>query len=208
MITGRYAPSPSGDLHFGNLRTALIAWLAARGSGRRFVLRVEDVDTQRYSAESAQRQLEDLATLGLDWDEVLYQHDRDAAYEAALETLPYYECYCSRKDIQEASRAPATRHVDLFHPLFGKHLAFTGHFRRSRGELCSLASACGAVVRSGVSRRTDYLVVGSPPPRSGTARALQRAAELNSAGRAKIRLLTESEFLSLVQGDKNRPASS
>ena len=109
---------------------------------------------------------------------------------------------------QEASRAPATRHVDLFHPLFGKHLAFTGHFRRSRGELCSLASACGAVVRSGVSRRTDYLVVGSPPPRSGTARALQRASELNSAGRAKIRLLTESEFLSLVQGDKNRPASS
>lgn len=103
---GRYAPSPSGDLHFGNLRTALIAWLAARGSGRRFVLRVEDVDTQRSSAESAQRQLEDLATLGLDWDEVLCQHDRDAAYEAALESLPYYECYCSRKDIQEASRAP------------------------------------------------------------------------------------------------------
>ncbi len=103
---GRYAPSPSGDLHYGNLRTALLAWLYARHSGRRFVMRVEDIDTQRSSAESAQRQLEDLATLGLDWDETLYQSDRFDAYAQALELLPHYECYCSRKDIQEAARAP------------------------------------------------------------------------------------------------------
>ncbi|MDY5839776.1 MAG: tRNA glutamyl-Q(34) synthetase GluQRS [Corynebacterium camporealensis] len=104
---GRYAPSPSGDLHFGNLRTALLAWLFARHSGRRFIVRVEDIDTQRSSLESATRQLEDLARLGLDWDgEVLYQHQRDDAYAAALERLPVYECYCSRKDIQEAARAP------------------------------------------------------------------------------------------------------
>ncbi|MDO5033098.1 tRNA glutamyl-Q(34) synthetase GluQRS [Corynebacterium sp.] len=104
---GRYAPSPSGDLHFGNLRTALLAWLWARTTGRRFVVRVEDIDTQRSSRESASRQLEDLATLGLDWDgEVLYQQDRFAAYEAALAALPTFECYCSRKDIQEAARAP------------------------------------------------------------------------------------------------------
>lgn len=104
---GRYAPSPSGDLHLGNLRTALLAWLYARSSGRRFLVRVEDIDTQRSSRESAQRQLEDLAALGLDWDgEVIYQQDRYAAYEAALAQLPTYECYCSRKDIQEASRAP------------------------------------------------------------------------------------------------------
>ena len=104
---GRYAPSPSGDLHLGNLRTALLAWLYARSSGRRFLVRVEDIDTQRSSEESAQRQLEDLATLGLDWDgEVIYQHDRYAAYEEALAQLPTFECYCSRKDIQEASRAP------------------------------------------------------------------------------------------------------
>lgn len=104
---GRYAPSPSGDLHFGNLRTALLAWLFARHSGRRFIVRVEDIDTQRSSLESATRQLEDLATLGLDWDgEVLYQHQRDDAYAAALERLPVFECYCSRKDIQEAARAP------------------------------------------------------------------------------------------------------
>lgn len=104
---GRYAPSPSGDLHLGNLRTALLAWLYARTSGRRFLVRVEDIDTQRSSRESAQRQLEDLATLGLDWDgEVICQQDRYAAYEEALAQLPTYECFCSRKDIQEASRAP------------------------------------------------------------------------------------------------------
>ena len=103
---GRYAPSPSGDLHFGNLRTALLAWLYARHSGRRFVLRIEDIDTQRSSQESAQRQVEDLATLGLDWDEVMVQSQRFGAYEDALARLPHYECYCSRKDIQEASRAP------------------------------------------------------------------------------------------------------
>ncbi|PLV98321.1 tRNA glutamyl-Q(34) synthetase GluQRS [Corynebacterium ulcerans] len=107
MPAGRYAPSPSGDLHFGNLRTAVLAWLFARSTGRRFLIRVEDVDTQRSSLESAQRQLEDLAALGLDWDEEpTYQHDHYDRYLAALERLPYYECYCSRKDIQEASRAP------------------------------------------------------------------------------------------------------
>ncbi|MCQ9352900.1 tRNA glutamyl-Q(34) synthetase GluQRS [Corynebacterium sp. 153RC1] len=103
---GRYAPSPSGDLHFGNLRTAVLAWLWARSTGRAFLMRVEDVDTQRSSMDSAERQLEDLATLGLDWDSVSYQHERHELYQGALARLPHYECFCSRKDIQEASRAP------------------------------------------------------------------------------------------------------
>ena len=82
---GRFAPSPSGDLHFGNLRTAVLAWLFARQSGRGFYVRVEDVDSERSSAESARRQLEDLAALGLEWDEpVVYQHERGAAYAEAL----------------------------------------------------------------------------------------------------------------------------
>lgn len=106
-MIGRYAPSPSGDLHFGNLRTALLAWLFARYSGGGFLLRVEDVDTGRSSNESALRQIEDLAAIGLDWDgEPLYQSSRAAAYDAALEQLDTYPCYCSRKDILEASRAP------------------------------------------------------------------------------------------------------
>ena len=104
---GRYAPSPSGDLHFGNFRTAVLAWLFARTTGRAFYLRVEDIDTGRSSAEAAARQIADLADLGLDWDgEVLYQSQRFEDYAAALVKLPHYECYCSRKEIAEASQAP------------------------------------------------------------------------------------------------------
>lgn len=104
---GRYAPSPSGDLHFGNLRTALLAWLFARHSGRRFLLRIEDIDSQRSSAASAHRQIDDLRTLGLDWDgPILHQSDRFEAYGHALMNLPTYECYCSRREIREAATAP------------------------------------------------------------------------------------------------------
>ena len=106
-MAGRYAPSPSGDLHFGNLRTALLAWLFARHDGRDFLMRVEDIDEQRSTMESAERQLADLSMLGLDWDgEVLYQSTRHDAYRTALAQLDTYECYCSRRDIQEATRAP------------------------------------------------------------------------------------------------------
>ena len=104
---GRYAPSPSGDLHFGNLRTAVLAWLFARQTGRNFYLRVEDIDSERSSADSAQRQIEDLEALGLDFDPpVIYQHDRGDAYADALSRLGTYECYCSRRDIREAASAP------------------------------------------------------------------------------------------------------
>jgi glutamyl-tRNA synthetase len=106
---GRYAPSPSGDLHLGNLRTALLAWLFARAEGRRFLLRIEDLDRVREGA--AQRQLEDLATLGIDWDaEPLVQSERSEAYADAVERLRarglVYECYCTRREIQEAGSAP------------------------------------------------------------------------------------------------------
>lgn len=108
---GRYAPSPSGELHFGNLRTALIAWLCARATGRGFRMRIENIDSQRSSSSVAQQQLADLAALGLEWDgEVIYQDQRHHAYEAALAELQgrglVYECYCSRREIQEAARAP------------------------------------------------------------------------------------------------------
>ncbi|MGW0183744.1 tRNA glutamyl-Q(34) synthetase GluQRS [Nocardia sp. NPDC003345] len=106
---GRYAPSPSGDLHLGNLRTALLAWLFARTTGRRFVLRVDDLDRVRPGAE--QRQLADLAALGIDWDgPVLRQSGRIAHYDAAVRRLTgaglTYECYCTRKEIQQAATAP------------------------------------------------------------------------------------------------------
>lgn len=107
MAAGRYAPSPSGDLHFGNLRTAVLAWLFARQSGRKFYLRVEDIDSERSSAESAERQIADLEALGLDFDPpIVHQSARGAVYESALSRLPAYECYCTRRDIREAAGAP------------------------------------------------------------------------------------------------------
>ena len=121
--TGRYAPSPSGDLHLGNLRTAILAWAMARRGGKSFYMRIEDLDRVRPGA--AERQLADLRAMGLDWDVspgsaaestegkeagVLYQSTRLAAYEQAVQRLReaglVYECYCTRREIQEASSAP------------------------------------------------------------------------------------------------------
>lgn len=106
---GRFAPSPSGDMHIGNLRTALLAWIWARQTGRRFVLRIEDID--RVKPGAAQRQIEDLAALGLTWDEPpLYQSTRHDAHLKAIETLAQrdllFECYCTRREIAEAASAP------------------------------------------------------------------------------------------------------
>ena len=108
-MTGRFAPSPSGDLHVGNLRTALLAWLCARSTGRAFVRRVEDLDRVREGAE--QRQLDDLAALGLDWDgPVVRQSERARYYDAALASLAgrglVFECFCTRREILDAPSAP------------------------------------------------------------------------------------------------------
>nr|WP_211206061.1 tRNA glutamyl-Q(34) synthetase GluQRS [Corynebacterium ulceribovis] len=110
-MTGRFAPSPTGDFHLGNLRTAALAWLAARTSGRRFILRIEDIDRQRSKPEFEARQLADLAAIGLDWDgEVVRQSERYGLYEDALRRLQAdnltFECFCSRREIQEAASAP------------------------------------------------------------------------------------------------------
>ncbi len=107
MTAGRYAPSPSGDLHVGNLRTAVLAWLFARSTGREFLLRVEDLDTARAADGAEARQLADLAALGLDWDgAVVRQSERTGLYAAALERLDVYECYCTRREILAAPSAP------------------------------------------------------------------------------------------------------
>ena len=110
-VIGRYAPSPTGDLHLGNLRTALLAWLQVRLQGGEFLLRMDDLDQPRVVIDSADQILQDLEWLGLDWDgEVVYQSKRHDLYQNALEELSHnglvYECFCSRKDIQQAASAP------------------------------------------------------------------------------------------------------
>jgi glutamyl-tRNA synthetase len=106
---GRYAPSPTGELHLGNLRTALLAWLFARSTGRRFLLRIEDLDTARVRPGMADQQRADVAGLGITFDgEPMVQSQRPAAYQHALIRLAErtYECFCSRREIAEAASAP------------------------------------------------------------------------------------------------------
>jgi glutamyl-tRNA synthetase len=111
VYVGRYAPSPTGDLHLGNARTALIAWVWARNRGGRFLLRFEDLDRARVRPGCAAAQARSLAWLGLDWDgEPSSQSDRAELYEAAIATLRergvLYECFCSRADVRRAASAP------------------------------------------------------------------------------------------------------
>ena len=106
---GRFAPSPSGELHVGNLRTAILAWLFAKSTGRDFLLRVEDLDRARSGAEA--EQLRDLEAVGVSWDAaVVRQTERGPLYEDAIARLAAegrtYECFCTRREIQEAPSAP------------------------------------------------------------------------------------------------------
>ncbi len=106
---GRFAPSPTGDLHLGNLRTAVVAWLFARSSGAAFRLRIEDLDAGRVRPGVAERQRSDLDALGVTFDgPVVVQSERAEAYGAALRTLAprTYECFCTRREIIEAASAP------------------------------------------------------------------------------------------------------
>lgn len=117
-VVGRYAPSPTGALHLGNLRTALLAWALARNAGGRFVLRMEDLDSSRVRPEYAARQLSDLEAIGLTWDgPVLWQSQNLERYRAAFDRLPAhatYECYCTRRELREIGQAP--NHVPDVYP--------------------------------------------------------------------------------------------
>jgi glutamyl-tRNA synthetase len=105
-VKGRFAPSPTGVLHLGNLRTALLAWLFARSAGSEFLMRIEDLDAGRVRPGLAEAQLDDLAAIGLDWDgEVVVQSSRSGVYAEALSRLPVYECFCTRAEIRESASA-------------------------------------------------------------------------------------------------------
>jgi len=112
---GRFAPSPTGPLHLGSLRTALVAWLFARSQGGRFLLRIEDLDPQRSRPAWESEQIEDLLALGVDWDDPpVRQSERLSLYDDARDRLEaagrLYPCFCTRAEIREAASAP---HGDL-----------------------------------------------------------------------------------------------
>ena len=115
-VVGRFAPSPSGRIHLGNILCSLLAWLSARQKGGRVVLRIEDLDTARCPKRYARQMEEDLQWLGLTWDEGTVvggpngpyeQSDRTALYEEALEKLRamglVYPCFCTRAELHAAS---------------------------------------------------------------------------------------------------------
>jgi glutamyl-tRNA synthetase len=108
---GRFAPSPTGPLHLGNLRTALLSWLFARAGGGRWIIRVEDLDAARSRPEHEAGQLADLAALGLDSDEpIVRQSERTALYDEAIALLErdgaLYRCWCTRAEIRDSASAP------------------------------------------------------------------------------------------------------
>lgn len=112
-VIGRFAPSPTGDLHFGSLVSAVGSYLEARSAGGKWLLRIEDIDPPREVDGSAQRIIDDLARLGLQPDgAVLYQSSRLTVYRETIESLLQkglaYPCGCSRKDLPDSGIYPGT----------------------------------------------------------------------------------------------------
>ena len=133
---GRLAPSPTGALHLGNVRTFMIAWLRARVQGGRVAFRMEDLDHPRDKPGAARAAVEDLRWLGFDWDEEYVQSERKEFYHAALQTLIekglVYPCTCSRADVEHAQSAPHA----------GEQLHYPG---TCRGRYATWAEAAAAI---------------------------------------------------------------
>ena len=151
---GRLAPSPTGALHLGNVRTFMVAWLRARSQGGKVVFRMEDLDHPKDKPGAAAQAVEDLKWLGFDWDEEYVQSERKPLYRAALAFLRsqsvasahdsilrsfdhsmisplVYPCVCSRRDVEAAQSAPHA----------GEQLHYPG---TCRGRFATWADACAA----------------------------------------------------------------
>lgn len=136
-VVGRFAPSPTGPLHLGSLRTALLAWLSARSRGGAFLVRFEDLDQATSSPRWAEEQLADLAAIGLDWDGTpVVQSERFDRYDRAIDALHdaglTYECFCTRREIQEAASAPHGPSPEGAYPGTCRDLTAAARARRRR----------------------------------------------------------------------------
>ena len=118
-VVGRFAPSPSGRMHLGNLWSCLLAWLSARSAGGGMVLRLEDLDPDRCKKEYCEQVMWDLEWLGLDWDgEPMWQSRRTEAYAEAFRQLEeqglIYPCYCTRAERLSASAPHRSDGVQVY----------------------------------------------------------------------------------------------
>jgi len=115
MYVGRFAPSPTGPLHFGSLVAAVASWLDARAAEGRWLVRIEDLDAPRVQPGAADDILRTLEELGLGWDgSVLYQSQRAASYRAALAGLDTYWCGCTRREIADSSIGRASDGAQIY----------------------------------------------------------------------------------------------
>ena len=150
MTVGRFAPSPSGRIHLGNLLCCLLAWLSARQKGGKVVLRIEDLDTARCKRPYTEQMIEDLCWLGLTWDEgpgvggpdgPYYQSERTALYEQALDKLRsmvlVYPCYCTRAELHAAS-APHRSDGQAVYPGTCRHLTAAEREKKTRAPATRL----------------------------------------------------------------------
>ncbi|MFM1752289.1 MAG: hypothetical protein RL119_1251 [Actinomycetota bacterium] len=136
-MIGRFAPSPTGPLHIGNLRTALLAWLCAHKNDGQFLVRFEDLDRANSSLANEERQLRELAVMGITHSaDILRQSDRFDVYSEVLNELRHrdllYPCYCSRREIREAIRAPHGEPSDGVYPGTCRHLSTSQRLERER----------------------------------------------------------------------------
>lgn len=160
-VIGRYAPSPSGDLHVGNLRTALLAWLSAHSQGGSVRLRIDDLDPAVSSLAVEDQQRADLAKLGLNFSEPeLRQSTRFDVYNDAIDRLIdddlVYPCFCSRREVREATVAPHVHLPEGAYP--GTCAALNTHQRQER----SLERPAALRVRAaGVEIEVDDRVYGT-----------------------------------------------
>ncbi|MCF0182988.1 MAG: tRNA glutamyl-Q(34) synthetase GluQRS [Bacteroidaceae bacterium] len=126
-MTGRFAPSPTGRMHLGNVYCAVLSWLSARQQGGRWLLRIEDLDPQRSRREYAGQMMDDLRWLGLEWDEEpVCQSERTDLYaeyfKRLSETAHVYPCYCRRADLLAAGAPHASDGMPIY-PGTCRHLA-------------------------------------------------------------------------------------
>ncbi len=132
MVIGRFAPSPSGRMHLGNVFTALLAWLSVRSQNGKMLLRIEDLDPDRSKQCYIDALKEDLHWLGLDWDEEMpQQSQRTEVYARYFDRLPVYPCYCTRNELHDAS-APHASDGRLLYAGTCRHLSEAERVEKTR----------------------------------------------------------------------------